>query len=519
VIANAEHPAGKEVITKTGSLIYLPTGSQFKTSGGEMKTASKLFVLIALIAIVISVVSCASPTPVTVKETVIVAGTPKVVEKTVVVQQTVAVPQTVVVTLPTPTATPNPNAPVTVPCDFPAPASAQNVSVIGWTFPIMDYYANEMKQCNNVKNVKVDVKLLDSASAQQQVRTALAGGAKSPYAIVHGANDQVVAWSSQGWMRPLDDLVKKYWDKYDLGDIPQSAWDGATVDGKIYGVPITANTLMLFYRPDLFDKYKLQVPTTYDEVIAACKVLKAENTIDLPFTINLHAGWAWDYEFLPFIRAYGGDYLNPDNTPAFNSPAGVAALTKMKEVVDACMGPKGLTYSIDQSETALENGRLAFAQIWASRAANMDDPTKSKFVGKINFAPAAAPKAGGPLGGTVWNDFYMIPAKSDVDPEVAFQIIMEATKLDAQKQAGKLGMITRTKVGAAGIGGRYFPAANTTIAKGAGSYQKVPANSLALTALANWLPLVATGELTPKDALDKAAADYTKEAKAQGFIK
>jgi hypothetical protein len=113
----------------------------------------------------------------------------------------------------------------------------------------------------------------------------------------------------------------------------------------------------------------------------------------------------------------------------------------------------------------------------------------------------------------------MIPAKSDVDPEVAFQIIMEATKLDAQKQAGKLGMITRTKVGAAGIGGRYFPAANTTIAKGAGSYQKVPANSLALTALANWLPLVATGELTPKDALDKAAADYTKEAKAQGFIK
>ena len=164
-----------------------------------MKTASKLLVFIALILIAITVISCASPTPVTVKETVketvIVAGTPQVVEKTVVVQQTVAVPQTVVVTLPTPTATPNPNAPVTVPCDFTAPASAQNVSVIGWTFPIMDYYANEMKQCNNVKNVKVDVKLLDSASAQQQVRTALAGGAKSPYAIVHGANDQVVSWS------------------------------------------------------------------------------------------------------------------------------------------------------------------------------------------------------------------------------------------------------------------------------------------------------------------------------------
>jgi hypothetical protein len=62
-------------------------------------------------------------------------------------------------------------------------------------------------------------------------------------------------------------------------------------------------------------------------------------------------------------------------------------------------------------------------------------------------------------------------------------------------------------------------AANESIAKGVGIYQKLPANSLALTALGNWLPLAATGELSPKDALDKAAADYIKEAKAQGFIK
>jgi ABC-type glycerol-3-phosphate transport system substrate-binding protein len=491
----------------------------------------KLSVLLVVVMLATMVAACAAPTPQVIKETVketVVVEKPvekivekpvekivekpveKIVEKTVVVQATVA---------PTATPTRSPSDPVPGTCSVTAPAAATTVNVIGWTFPIMDFFASEMKQCNNVQNVKVDVKLLDSASAQQQVRTALAGGAKSPYAIVHGANDQVVVWSSQGWIRPIDDLVKKYWDKYDLGDIPQTAWDGATINGKIYGVPITANTLMLFYRPDLFDKYKIKVPTTYDEVIAACKVLKPETSIDLPFTINLHAGWAWSYEFLPFIRAFGGDYLNPDNTPAFNSPAGVAGLTKMKEVIDACMGPKGLTYSIDQSEIALENGRLAFAQLWASRAANMDNPAKSKFVGKINFAAAAAPKPGGPLGSTVWNDFYMIPATSSVDPELAFQIIMEATDLQSQMQAGKLGMVTRAKVGAAGVGGRYVPAANEAIAKGVGIYQKVPTNSLALNALGAWLPLAGTGELSPKDALDKAAADYTKEAKAQGFIK
>ena len=75
--------------------------------------------------------------------------------------------------------------------------------------------------------------------------------------------------------------------------------------------------------------------------------------------------------------------------PIFNGEEGVAALTKMKEVVDGCMGPEGLTYSIDDSEIGMETGTLAFVHIWASRAANMDDPEKSDYVGIIGFAPLA----------------------------------------------------------------------------------------------------------------------------------
>ena len=49
----------------------------------------------------------------------------------------------------------------------------------------------------------------------------------------------------------------------------------------------------------------------------------------------------WEIEFMHFIRSFGGSYLNDeDNTPIFNGDEGVAALTKMKEVVDGCMGPK-----------------------------------------------------------------------------------------------------------------------------------------------------------------------------------
>ncbi len=53
-------------------------------------------------------------------------------------------------------------------------------------------------------------------------------------------------WGGKGWLLPLNDLIEKYWDEYDLGDIPAVVWEGGTLDGNIYGVPIIGNTLHLF---------------------------------------------------------------------------------------------------------------------------------------------------------------------------------------------------------------------------------------------------------------------------------
>ncbi|MBO9394042.1 extracellular solute-binding protein [Caldilinea sp.] len=409
--------------------------------------------------------------------------------------------------------------PKLAPCNVASPASPTLINVIGWAFPVTEFYAQEFKECNQVENLKVNVQLLDSASAQEQVRLALSGGGTSPFAVVHAANTQIIEWGFAGWLMPLNDLIDQYRDKYDLDDIPQTAWNAATIDGNIYGIPAVGNTLHLMYRSDLFEKYNLAVPTTYDEVIAACEVLKEEPSIDLPFTMNLHAGWAWEIEFFHFLHALGGKYLNADNTPAFNGPEGVAALEKMKEVVDACMGPEGITYSVDDSEIGMETGRLAFVELWASRAANMDNPEKSDYVGQIGFAPAPAVQPGGPLASSAWNDFYAIPATTDVDPEIIFQVILEVTDLESQIEAAQYGIVTRQAVAESGAGGRYLPAAIETIARGVGAYPPNRAIPLVRTALGNWLPLVGTGELSPQEALDKAVEEYTAEATARGFLR
>jgi ABC-type glycerol-3-phosphate transport system substrate-binding protein len=155
--------------------------------------------------------------------------------------------------------------------------------------------------------------------------------------------------------------------------------------------------------------------------------------------------------------------------------------------------------------------------MWASRAANMNDPERTELGDVIAFAPAPRAVADGPRAGSAWNDYYMIPAKTKNDPDLIFRIIMEAADQRSQRDAAKVGMATRLSV--AEYGGPYLPAANQTITEGIGIYDKNQAVGIIRAKLGEFLPLVGTGEMTAQEALDAAAEAYTKEAKAQGFIK
>lgn len=401
-------------------------------------------------------------------------------------------------------------------CNIPAPESSATVNMIGWTYPIIDFYAEELESCNAVDNLEVNTQLLDSGSAHDQMRLALGAGGEAPYGILMVTEDDVNSYVAEGWLYPLDELIAKYEDEYDISDI--AGLEDLSVDGVIYGIPMELNTRHLFYRPDLFEQYGLDVPETYADVVAACEVLAEEDSIDIPFTMNLHAGWAWRIEFSDMVYAFGGQLLNEDNTPAFNSPEGVAALEQILDVVDACMGQEGLTYSIDDSQISMATGGLAMMQTWATRAAAMDDPDFSDLVGQIEFAPAPRALPDGPYGATGGTGAGLaIPANGNVDPELAFLVMMEALDLQSQVGASAFGVASRAAV-AAEADARYLPAVFDTINEGVEGVS-VPAIGAVLNpVLDTYLPRASAGDVDVQALLDEAAAAYTQEATAQGFI-
>ena len=402
-------------------------------------------------------------------------------------------------------------------CNLAAPDAPVEVNVIGWPFEIMNFYADEMEKCSDVENLEVNVQLQDFVATREAFSLAMTGGNESPYDLMHVANPELNEFGNNGWLLPLNDLVDKYRDEYDLDDIADVSWEGATIDGVIYGIPATANTLHLAYRSDLFEEFGLEIPTNYDEIIEICGVLADAPGIDMPFSMDVSAGWAWEIEFLAFIRSYGGDFLNADSTVAFNGPEGVTAATKMKEVVDACMPPAGLQTYYEETEVNINTGAQAMVHIWASNTVTMFDPEQSDFADVIKFAPAAAPVPGGLLGGTAWHDYYTIPATTPVDTDLLFRILMESLDEESQRGAATQGIVTRMAVIAEG-GLPNAEAAGETIANGVGIYAPYTAMALAQAALWDWMPFIGTGEMTPQEALDAAAEQYTAEATAQDYL-
>ncbi|WP_217594694.1 extracellular solute-binding protein [Cohnella sp. GbtcB17] len=87
-------------------------------------------------------------------------------------------------------------------------------------------------------------------------------------------------YAGRGALQPIDDLLAKYPDlKSKFSD---DVWNAIKVNGKIYGIPVInrewANDYELItYRKDLYDKYDIPVPTTFQGFIdAADQIKKAE---------------------------------------------------------------------------------------------------------------------------------------------------------------------------------------------------------------------------------------------------
>lgn len=155
--------------------------------------------------------------------------------------------------------------------------------------------------------------------------------------------------------------------------------------GSAFGVPYGAETSVLAYRKDIFEKHGLEVPETYDELLAlACRIPELEPGMG-GMAMRAASGHQASHAFLLHLAPLGGRVFDDTWNPIVNNAAGVEAANALKTIVDC--GPEGgTTFGPSEAAAAFSQGQAAMFLDSIAFAAGFEDPTQSTVAGKVGYA-------------------------------------------------------------------------------------------------------------------------------------
>lgn len=331
----------------------------------------------------------------------------------------------------------------------------------------------------------------------------------SLYQIGGVANGTITPLLNEGTIRPLDDLVEKYGENLAPNQLIK-------IDGQTMAVAMMVNTQHLMYRQDVFDELGLDVPETWDEVLQVAEVIQEADIVDYPLGGTYKSGWNIAQDFINMFLGYGGTFTDENSMPMINSEAGLNALDMMMRMTEF-MDPEYLVSDSTYVQQQFQQGKIAMANLWASRGAAMDDEGESQVVGLVNAAAAPRATEDGPPATTLWWDGVVIAANiTDEEADAAFRLAMEG--LDTE-------MVTENNDDAIWLIAGYEP---TRLAEGAiatasaspapTSYPSTSQMGLMHTAIGNELPAFFTGERNAEATLVAIEGAYITAAQEAGLL-
>ena len=286
--------------------------------------------------------------------------------------------------------------------------------------------------------------------------------------------------------------------------------------GALYALPYVGNAQLFFYRKDLFEKYSLKGLATWDDVLAAARVIDEREGAGAPgggkvygYVMRAAQGNAAVADFMPIFWAFGAEMFDAEGRPSVNSPEGVAALRFMLEL--GKYAPPGYpSFNADEVSAHLLQGTAAMSINWPAWITSFTDPARSKVIGKMEFTlmPGARSVGRSEIG----NWLIAIPRDSR-NAEAAFDFLVWATSAEQMKRSALRGNPpTRRSVFTDSELLAKFPAypAQLRSLEDARPRPRTPLWNEIENTFGIFLSKANSGELSPEDAMNRANAEIMR---------
>jgi ABC-type glycerol-3-phosphate transport system substrate-binding protein len=382
------------------------------------------------------------------------------------------------------------------------------VNIVGNEFPaIKTVAANAAKCATGTLTVKSNL-----TANHQKINVPGMQGNPTEYTSAIVATSSIIALMNEDVIRPLDALVAE------LGkDIPKNQL--ITINGKVMAVAFMANAQHLVYRKDVLEQAGLQPPKTYEEMLAAAKVLRDKGIMKNPVGGAYQAGWNLAQEFINMYVGYGGEFFKAGTAEvAINNAQGVAALNMMK-ALSAYMNPDFLTHDSNGTSAEWKAGNVALMNMWGSRVGVLSAKEGNDPKVADNTAVGAPMTVGGgkiPATTLWWDGWTVAKNLPDEDARATFAAMKNGVSpaiLNDETMGQAVWMIAGYKPAPINMG------VMQTMAMGAKPYPMLPYMGLLHTALGDGIAPFLQGRKDAAATLADIEAAYTTAAKEKGFIK
>ena len=167
------------------------------------------------------------------------------------------------------------------------------------------------------ENINLNVEVVSWNDIYTVVNTRISGDAAPDILNI----DVFADYQADDLLLPAKDYVSeetyaKFYDAF----LEQS-----NIDGTIWAVPDLASARALYYNADILEAAGVEVPTTWDELTAACEKLKAYDSNIYPWGIDMTTDEG-QAAFAYYIWNNGGDFTDADGNWTLDTPENVEAI-------------------------------------------------------------------------------------------------------------------------------------------------------------------------------------------------
>jgi len=290
-------------------------------------------------------------------------------------------------------------------------------------------------------NIKITTVPMAFDETHDKIFAAIAAGSGAPdFATI--VSDYVQKFIAQGGLVDMTDYIAKHKGEFPAYKLQMNS-DAA---GHVFGVPFNSAPVGMWYRKDIFDKYAIKLPETYDEYLAAGRQLKKYGIYIDSISVAAQAmdrsthGEVGLHAFL--TQQQSGSYFDKSGKPMLDSKESKRAMTLMNTLVR-----EGLAANVENGSPAyyqlMDDSKLATvmsAAWYINVLVNYVKPGSASF-GNWRFAKLPAFDKGGSrasnLGGAELCLFKQTPAAKR-DLAMAF-IDFSCTTLEGNKVHAQYG--------------------------------------------------------------------------------